>query len=135
LAWVAAILVLIAALGYFIVKPLVERALMGAGAVIGVFALAAAEAAQVSFEMACDQVRQSPEAIALVGEPIVCAPIEETEWLDPQGRQTLEFKFGVKGPKGAGVAHAVVAPIASGFEIRSVELRGPAGDVVLLPLP
>jgi Cytochrome oxidase complex assembly protein 1 len=134
LAWFAAILVLLAAFGYFVVKPLVERVVAGAGAVIGAFAEVAAEAAQLGFEMASDQVQQSPEARAILGEPIECAAVEQTEWIDAQGRNELEFRFAVSGPKGAGVAYVIAVPSETGIELKRVEITGPDGEVVALPV-
>lgn len=134
LAWLAAIVVVLLFFGFFVVKPLVERAATGAATVLSMVLQAIAQSAEMGFETACDHVRQSPLATDLLGEPLRFAPFEQTEWLDTHGRNELELKFAVTGPKGAGVAHVVLVPTEAGFEVKSADLAGPGGEVVELPL-
>jgi hypothetical protein len=135
LAWLAAILVLLVALGYFVVKPLVEKAIEGAGTMVVGLLAAAAQAAKVPYDMACRRVEQSDEVKALVGKPIRCASFEKSEWLDASDRNELEFKFQFTGPKGAGEAHAVAVATETGFQLKSVDVTGPAADVTRLVEP
>jgi hypothetical protein len=135
LTWLAAILVLLFAFCYFVVKPLVENAVQGAGTVLIGLVVAAAQAAKVPYDIACHRVESSQAVKAIVGEPIVCVPFEKSEWLDSASRDQLEFQFDFTGPRGNGRAHVVVAASDTAFEIKSLAVTGPTGEVTLVPEP
>ena len=137
LAWVAAALLVLLALGYFVVKPQAERIVNGAleianTALTSILKGLSALVVRL-FDDACRRVEKSDEVKALLGDPIQCAPIEQTEWIDTQGRQELEFRFKITGPKGAGQAHVIATATEAGFEITLIEVTGPGGETVTVP--
>jgi hypothetical protein len=135
LQWVAAALILLVAFGYFVVRPLAERVLQGAIAVVGAIAQGAAVAAQMVYADACHRVELSPEARALLGDPLVCAPIEDVQWLEPPDNQHLAFQFKVSGPRGDGEVHVVAAADQTGMRITSLDVTGPTETIALPVMP
>lgn len=135
LAWGVATFGLLFVLGYFVVKPLAERAISGALALLAGMLVAAGAAAQIPFDIACHRVEQSDEAQSLVGVPIQCAPFEESQWLASGDRQELEFTFKFSGPKGTGQAHVVAVRTNTAIEIKSIDVTGPTDDVTTLLAP
>ena len=139
LTWLAAILVMLFAFGYFVVKPLVETAVQGATAVLNELVEDAVKGLATFmtnlYNGACQRVEQSDAVKTLVGEPIQCAPIEECEWLQAGDRNELEFKFEFTGPEGTLEAHVVAVATKTGFELKSIDITGPAGEVTLLLEP
>jgi hypothetical protein len=137
LAWVAAALLLLLALGYFVVKPQAERIVKGALEIANTLLTSILQGLSALvvrlFNDACRRVEQSDEVKALLGDPIQCAPIEQTEWIDAQGRQEFEFKFKITGPKGTGQAHVVATATEKEFKITRIEVTGPGGETVTLP--
>ncbi len=138
-AWAIAIALVSIAVGYFVVKPLVERALDVAGdaanTIIEGAAQAVAAAARIMHEQAYDRVASSPQVRALVGEPVVCAPLEKVQFLSPQDAQTVEFKFEVRGPKATADAHAIATTIDRRIELKNVSIVVPGGETIELPAP
>ncbi len=133
LAWVVAVLFILAVAGVLVVKPLVTSALNGLGAALASFLQGLGAAVQAPFDEACDRVQQSAEVIALFGAPIECAPIEQTEWIDTEGRNELEFKFKFTGPKGTGQANVIAIAAESGFAVKHIWVTGPTAQSIELP--
>jgi len=138
LKWVGVGFVLLAAFGYFVVKPVAEKALQGAVAAVGGLLTVVGQIATfvgILYDDACQRVAQSPRAKDLFGEPIQCASLEDVEWLDATAHNALEFRFQVSGPDGTGEAHAIAVTTDDGLELTRLEVTGPDGRVVLVPLP
>jgi hypothetical protein len=123
------------------------------------FATGVAELARVPYDEACRRIDQSAEVKAMFGGPAACARFEDSTWLDARAREErrglsqffgalgekrdcpplsraceeeLEFTFEITGPNGSGQAHAVAAFAADGFQLKRLEVSGPAGQTIEL---
>ncbi|REK06063.1 MAG: hypothetical protein DWQ37_22745 [Planctomycetota bacterium] len=133
LAWLGALIVLLACIGYFVLVPLGEMAVRGVGALVGTMAQAVATVAGETYASATFEVRNSPAVEALLGAPVVCAPLANSRWVDASARNALEFEFDVEGPRGVGTAYVVAVPTNDAIELKSVVVNGPDGAKLILP--
>ena len=123
--WLIAVVLVVALLGHFVIRPALESALQRIGQGLAVFLQGIAQFAQIEYVQACDRIEQDPQLAVLLGGPVTCPPIEQVHWLDSQGREELAFAFPISGPLASGEAHVVV-PIVG-------DQPGPASITVTLP--
>jgi len=127
--WFAAACLLLALFGEFVVRPLVEQALHGAGAAASVVLAGFASAVGTLYETARGRVEASEQARILLGEPLVAAPIEDVHWLQSTQPQMLEFEFQVKGAMGQGLVHVSVTSSGQVLDIAQITLTSADGTV------
>lgn len=92
--------------GWLVVKPALEIALRGSGGAISAVVQAVATAAEMMHDAACHRVAQAVPAQALLGEPLVFAPVADVRWLSSDRPDTLEFEFEVAGATSKGMVRA-----------------------------
>jgi hypothetical protein len=120
---------------YFLLVPVLERLVDGAFRAVGTFAQFAQEMQQfvrLRHDAVCRQVESNEEVVTLLGLPIVCAPLEAVEWIEPRDGPALEFAFDVRGPRAVGRAHARFEERQGNIELRSLIVTVD-GHVIFLP--
>ncbi len=133
--WVIAIVLMLAVLGHFVVKPAVEALLQGAGRVVGSVAHGLSVFLQAQYAVARFSIEHDPQVVALLGPSVACPLVDQVQWLDSQGRQELAFTFPVAGSRRSGQAHVIVGNV--GGEYRPVSIIVEVADqcVLVPPLP
>lgn len=121
-ARLALVCLLLVLCGWLVVRPLAERALRGVGGTAAVVLQSIGMAASATYETARQQVEASQQAKSLLGEPLVCAPVEDVTWLESVRPNVLEFEFAVSGPLGQGTVRASATSSGQALEISQLTL-------------
>ncbi len=131
--WLIAVVLAVALLGHFVIRPALESALPRIGQGLAVFLQGIAQFAQIEYAQACDRIENDPQLAVLLGGPITCPPIEQVHWLDSQGREELAFTFPISGPLASGEAHVVVPIVGDQPGPASITVTLADQSVLVLP--
>ena len=131
--WLIAVVALSAIVGYFVVKPAVERTVQGLAQLATTVAAGVGEFVAAEYEVARFSIEQDPQVIAHLGEPLEFPPLEQVQWPSAQKADELNFTFTVTGPRGSGEARVVVAAVQDQF--RPVSIVVIVDDACLLVPP
>ncbi len=129
LEWLAAITVVLVIVFQLVIKPLAQTAVRAAGSVVEGLAEGIGAIVKDAYVDARASIEHDPLVIVMLGQPVLCQPIEQATFLAGPAADEFEFTFDVVGPRGTATARVVVAVTDNGSNLKSLVVTDPNRSV------